>query len=56
MRTIKGQAGGGMMAMLSFQPENLTLVIIPAGDILKAAKQALEVKPENEPEGSEEKK
>jgi hypothetical protein len=56
MRTIKGQSGGGMMAMLSFQPENLTSVIIPAGDILKAAKQALEVKPENKPEGSEEKK
>ena len=57
MRTIKTQSsGGGMMGMFSFQPENLTSVIIPAADILKATKQALEVKSEAKPEGADQPK
>jgi hypothetical protein len=38
MRTIKSHGGGGM-GMFSFQPDNLTTVIVPAQDILKGAKQ-----------------
>jgi S1-C subfamily serine protease len=38
MRAIKGKAGGG--SLFSIQPDNVTAIILPADDILKAAKQA----------------
>jgi hypothetical protein len=56
LRTTKAQAGGGFMSMLNFQQDNFAGIIVPAADILKAAKQALEVKPEAKPETAEEKK
>ena len=46
MRSISSKGGG--MSMLNFQPEGLTAIILPAGDILKAAKQAPEAKGEGE--------
>jgi len=39
MRTIKSKSG---MGMLNFQPDGLTSIILPAADVLKAAKQAPE--------------
>jgi|ERR1044071_8999240 hypothetical protein len=39
MRAMKSKSGGGG-SMFSFQPDNLTGIILPASDILKAAKQA----------------
>ena len=39
MRALKGKGGGGM-GMLNFQADNMTAIILPAEDILKAAKQA----------------
>jgi hypothetical protein len=56
MRTTKTQAGGGLMAMFSMQPGNVTSVIVPAADILKGVKQAMEVKPATKPETAEDKK
>jgi len=38
MRSTKSKGGGGF-GMFSFQPDNLTGVIVPAEDILKAVKQ-----------------
>jgi len=38
MRSLKGQSGGGM-SMFAAQPDNLTGIIIPADEVLKAAKQ-----------------
>lgn len=60
MRMISTKSGGGL-GMLSFQPEGLTAIILPAADILKGAKQAPEAKAADEkkdqkPEGTEEKK
>lgn len=46
MRSIN--SGGGGMNMFNFQPEGLTAIILPAGDIVKAAKQAPEAKGEDE--------
>jgi S1-C subfamily serine protease len=43
VRTVSAKGGGGM-GMLGFQPQNLTAIILPAEDILKAAKQAPEAK------------
>lgn len=40
MRSIKGKGGGGALGMLNFQAENMTPIILPADDIMKAAKQA----------------
>jgi S1-C subfamily serine protease len=37
MRTIKSKSG---MGMFNFQPDGLTSIILPAADVLKAAKQA----------------
>jgi S1-C subfamily serine protease len=37
MRTTKSSGGG--MGMLNFKPDNITSIIVPADDILKAAKQ-----------------
>src|SRR5437016_5243556 len=37
MRAMKGKSGGG--SMFNFQPDNLTGIILPSSDILKAAKQ-----------------
>lgn len=39
MRALKGHSGGGM-GMFSFQPDNVTGIIVPAKDILEASKQA----------------
>src|SRR5947199_177188 len=38
MRALKAKSGGGL-SMFNLQPENLTAIIVPADDILKAAKQ-----------------
>ena len=38
MRAMKSRSGGGG-GMFNFQPDNLTGIILPASDILKAAKQ-----------------
>ena len=38
MRALKAKSGGGF-SMFNLQPENLTAIIVPADDILKAAKQ-----------------
>src|SRR5467141_2341500 len=38
MRAMKGKSGGGG-SMFNLQPDNLTGIILPASDILKAAKQ-----------------
>jgi len=38
MRAMKGKSGGGG-SMFNFQADNLTGIILPASDILKAAKQ-----------------
>ena len=38
MRSLKGRSGGGM-GMFSFQSDNVTAIIIPADDVLKAVKQ-----------------
>jgi S1-C subfamily serine protease len=38
MRSLKGKSGGGM-GVFGGQPENLTGIILPADDIVKAAKQ-----------------
>jgi S1-C subfamily serine protease len=38
MRSIKGRNGGGM-GMFNFQPDNMTGIIVPADDIMKAVKQ-----------------
>jgi len=45
MRTTK--SGGGGMGMFNFKPDNMTSIIVPADDIVKAAKQV--------PAGGEEK-
>ena len=50
MRTAKGKSGGGMMSAL--QGGNVTGVILPGAQVLKAAKQAPEVKPESKDEKS----
>ncbi len=39
MRALKETGGGGGMGMFNLQPGNLTAIIVPADDILKAAKQ-----------------
>ena len=39
IRSLKSKGGGGGMGMFGGQPENLTAIILPADDILKAAKQ-----------------
>jgi hypothetical protein len=49
MRAVRGSSGGGG-GMFGGQRSNLTGIILPAEDILKAAKQAPEVKPESKPE------
>lgn len=56
MRTVGGSGGG--MSMFTMRPEGLTSIILPASDILKAAKQAPEAKGEDgeKSEESEEKK
>ena len=40
MRALKGRSGGGGMGMFSFQPDNVTGIIVTAKDILEAARQA----------------
>jgi S1-C subfamily serine protease len=50
MRTVKTKGGGGMFGMFNFQADNLTSRILPADQILKAARQAPEVKPESKEE------
>ena len=57
MRTVS-QKGGGM-GMFNFRPQGLTTIILPAADILKAARQAPEAKAEekkDEPKESKDKK
>jgi len=56
MRTVKGDGGGGLGAMLGMQPGNTASVIVPVDDILKAAKQAPATKPETKAETREEPK
>ncbi len=46
MRSVR--ASGGGMSLLSFRPEGLTAIVLPAADILKAAQQAPEAKSEDE--------
>jgi S1-C subfamily serine protease len=46
MRSVSGSGGG--MNMFNFRPEGLTSIILPASDVLKAAKQAPEAKGEDE--------
>ena len=48
MRSVS-QKGGGM-GMFNFRPQGLTTIILPAADILKAAKQAPEAKAEEKKE------
>lgn len=43
LRSVNTKSGGGS-GMFNFQPDGLTAIIRPAADILKAAKQAPEVK------------
>ncbi len=50
MRAVKAKGGGGMFGMFNFQADNLTTRILPADQILKAARQAPEVKPESKEE------
>jgi len=52
-RTVRAKGSGGfgtLLKLLSFRPENLNLtaIILPADDILKAAKQAPEAKGEGD--------
>ena len=52
-RTARAKSSGGfgtLLKLLSFRPENLNLtaIILPAADILKAAKQAPEAKGEGD--------
>ena len=58
MRSVS-QKGGGM-GMFNFRPQGLTTIILPATDILKAARQAPEAKTgdenKEEPKGSKETK
>jgi hypothetical protein len=58
MRSVS-QKGGGM-GMFNFRPQGLTTIILPAADILKAAKQAPEARPieekKEEPKESKDKK
>ena len=58
MRSVS-QKGGGM-GMFNFRPQGLTTIILPAADILKAARQAPEAKTgdekKEEPKGSKETK
>lgn len=42
LRVIKGSGGGGMSMMLGGMEDNVMGVIVPAADILEAAKQAVE--------------
>ena len=46
MRSVSAKGGG--MSMFSFRPEGLTTIILPAEDVLKAAKQAPEAKGDGE--------
>ncbi len=50
MRAVKTKGSGGMFGMFNFQADNLTSRILPADQILKAARQAPEVKPETKEE------
>jgi len=43
MRSV-GQKGGGALNLLNGNPGGLTAIILPADDVLKAARQALEIK------------
>ena len=58
MRSVS-QKGGGI-GMFNFRPQGLTTIILPAADILKAARQAPEAKTgdekKEEPKGSKETK
>src|SRR5207244_2979742 len=49
VRALKAKSGGGF-STFSAQPDNLTAIIIPADDILKAAKQLPAVAEEKEKE------
>jgi S1-C subfamily serine protease len=50
MRAVKTKGGGGMFGMFNFQADSLTTRILPADQILKAARQAPEVKAESKEE------
>jgi hypothetical protein len=52
MRTIKSKGG---MGMFNFQPDGLTSIILPAADVLKAAKQAPEKAADKKSEEKEKK-
>jgi hypothetical protein len=52
MRTIKSKSG---MGMFNFQPDGLTSIILPAADVLKAAKQAPEKATEKKSDDKEKK-
>ena len=58
MRSVSQKSGG--MGMFSFRPQGLTTIILPAADILKAARQVPEAKTgdekKEEPKGSKETK
>jgi S1-C subfamily serine protease len=54
MRSVSTKGGGS--GMFSFRPEGLTTIILPAEDILKAAKQAPEIKSDGEPKESKDPK
>lgn len=40
MRSMKGKSGGGLAGLMGGQTDNMTAIIVPVEDILKAAKQA----------------
>ena len=49
LRSLKAKSGAGF-SMFNMQPENLTAIIVPADDILKAAKQVPAAAEEKEKE------
>ena len=52
MRAMKGKGGGGL-GMFNMQPDNLTAIIVPADDIVKAIKQVPAAVEEKEKKKSE---
>jgi len=53
-RSVSSKGGGGM-GMLSFRPEGVAVILLPAEDIRKVAKQAPEAKGEEEKPKTDEK-
>lgn len=53
MRTVSGRSGGA--SMNNFRPDGMTSIVLPAEDVLKAAKQAPEAKGDDEKKSDEKK-